>query len=119
MNPHPHVATVTVARNRPTRTADYGPAPEGHPAHGRMIGTGKARRPARLSRILRAGSTFQVDVVELAALEAWRKANPTASSDLVIRLIPVVVAVTMESKPPKAPTKASAKSRAKPDALEG
>lgn len=79
------VATVTVAKNRPTRTADYGPAPLGHPAHGRKVGQGDARRPARWTRQLRSGSSFPVDAGELQALEAWCRANPAAAADLVIR----------------------------------
>lgn len=85
---NPAAATVTVARNRPTRTADYGPAPVGHPAHGRKVGQGDARRAARWTRQLRSGSTFLVDAEELDALEAWCQANPAAAVDLVIRKLP-------------------------------
>jgi hypothetical protein len=85
-----HAATVQVARNRPTRTADYGPAPEGHDLHGRKIGHGDARRPARWTRQLRSGSSFTVDAAELVALDRWCRANPAAAADLVIRPMPML-----------------------------
>lgn len=83
-----HAATVTIARNRPTRTADYGLAPAGHAKHGRKVGIGKARRPARWTRQLRSGSTFVVDAAELQALRGWLQANPTAARDVAIRELP-------------------------------
>jgi len=92
-------ATVAVTRNRPTRTADYGPAPEGHPRHGRKV----AGRPARWTRQLRSGSTFLVDALELEALEAWAKAHPLLGRDLVIRRLPSRPAQVLEAPALEAP----------------
>lgn len=83
-----NTATVTVAPSTPTRTADYGPAPAGHAKAGRQVGGKGRKRPARWSRILRAGSTFLVDALELEALEAWLARNPSAAGSVKIRRLP-------------------------------
>lgn len=94
----PAVAVITIARNRPTRTADYGPAPEGHARAGRRIGLGATKRAARWTRQLRSGSTFQVDALELAALRAWLEANPGAAPDVKIRELPAAAPAELEAE---------------------
>lgn len=104
------VAFATVNGSR-SRTADLGPAPEGHPAHGRQVGRGAAARPARWSLPLPARTSIPLDAAELEALEAWVQRQPPH----VRREIAITRLEVPEADEPTAPVERPALRLVEPD----